>query len=136
MRTVKTADDLHALALRHGGQAKIGGRLFNSDMEKVDAVRQPKPEPRPEPSPTVAHPVPVYPSALQLSRDDLEQILHDRDAFWMAEMRRVAEVVGQQMAAHQQPAPTRRPLDGLKFVPVYDIKSGRLESLEIKEKAQ
>ena len=128
VRTVKTTDDLAALALKHGGRVNVGGRVFNSDMDRVELPRTVKPaEPTAKPSPTVEPEQPKHTQPLQLSRADLEQILHDRDAFWMAEMKRIAETIAKSLAPPRlEPV---RPVRSWSFTPTY-LKNGMVEVIE------
>lgn len=42
MRTVKTASDLKALALKHGASVNVGGQVFNASAQRLAVVAAPR----------------------------------------------------------------------------------------------
>ena len=93
MKTSMTADQLRAMALRHGGTADIGGVKFNT----ARAVVPPKPitaaPPPALPAPAIAAPAPAAPPAADtFTRAEVEKLLAEQsDRF----ERRIAAVLAE-----------------------------------------
>ena len=103
MKTVANVDELRRLALTSGATLTMNGQVFNTDKAKVPArPAQPAPLPQPQPIPavvaSVAPPVPASEPG-SITRTELAEILASRDAFWMAEMQRMAQTIASTFAA-------------------------------------
>lgn len=122
MKKVASIDAVRRLALATGAKAEIGGEVFNAAQMRVDLPTAP-PQPTPKPVASVAPPVPASPA--HVTRAELEQLIADRDTFWMGEMRRLSAMVVQAMAKEPKDPGT------WTFTPIYGY-GDRLERIEAK----
>lgn len=116
MKTVASIADVHRLALATGATAEINGHVFNA----AQLQRAPKIEPKPPAAPPVdveSAPPPVPASPSTITRAEVEQLVADRDAFWMGEMRRMTELISQAMIAAR---PQAASAVSWSFEPTYD----------------
>lgn len=80
MKTVASISDLNRLAVETGAVVSIGGKVLNSQGERMAGLRKPKPPeaPKPEPAP------PPPPAGVSL--EEVQRLLAERDAVWEQRM--------------------------------------------------
>ena len=95
MTTTATLDELRRLALMEGAVLEIEGEVFNAAKTQIDAPRKP-----PEPVRSVAPVVPASPP--HITREQVEQLVAERDQFWMGELQRVTEMIARSVSSKPQ----------------------------------
>lgn len=95
MTTTATLDELRRLALMEGAVLEIGGEVFNAAQTQIDAPRKP-----PEPVRSVAPVVPA--SSPNITREELDKLIAERDQFWKGELQRMTELITRTMSARPQ----------------------------------
>lgn len=127
MKKVASIDAVRRLALATGAKAEIGGEVFNAAQMRVDLPAAP-PQPAPKPVASVPPPVPASPA--HVTRAELEQLIADRDTFWMQEMQRVTQAIASSIAAlAANGAPAKSFPNGARFQAVYH-RGGELDYID------
>lgn len=127
MKKVASIDAVRRLALATGAKAEIGGEVFNAAQMRVDLPAAPT---APKPVASVAPPVPASPA--HVTRAELEQLIADRDTFWMQEMQRVTQAIASSIAAlAANGAPAKSFPNGARFQAVYH-RGGELDYIDAK----
>lgn len=113
MKKVANLDDLQRLALATGARLEVDGQVFNAGGAKVTS---PAPRP-PQPAvPVAGVPPPVPASSPSITREELAQLVAERDAFWTAEIQRMTKTMMDGfLIASVKPAP-----HGWRFTPEYE----------------
>lgn len=110
MRTVPSIADLTRTAAERGLTVGVGGRLFNS---QADRMRAPKPAPA---APAAVETAPVIPPPPPgVTREELDRALADRDALWERRMQVLQAML-------DRPTELPRLPPSWQFVPEYDAK--------------
>ncbi len=112
MKTL-TVEEARRMALATGATLELNGKVFNASRRQVE-VKPAKPELPPEPVASVPQPVPTP----GVTHEEVERLLSERDAFWMAEMKRLTESIAGALSA-QPSAQVTKPVEWT-FKPVYD----------------
>lgn len=131
-RNVKSASDLQRLALQQGASVEIGNRRFNSDMERVAAI---KPPPAPEPPAPVVPPPALPPEPVVTQHSEHVQINMDMLPVAQAVERgneRVAEVIKESL--RQVSVPTNSSLPTSWLFTIKRDTRGFIESVEASPK--
>lgn len=104
MKTVANLLEAQQLAMRHGATLSIGAQVFNTGRaQSLPAPPKPVAPLPPAPKPVL---VEEPPEPASITREELAAIVASRDAFWMAEMQRLAQTLANTFASmQQQPAP-------------------------------
>jgi hypothetical protein len=114
MKKVASLGELQRRALATGATLEVGGEVFNAAGLKV-TPKPIAPTPAPPPASVVSVPAPVAVSQSSMSRDELAEVLASRDAFWIAEIQRMAKMMTEGfLMAQDKPAP-----HGWRFEPHY-----------------
>lgn len=93
---VRNLDELRGLALRHGAEAEIDGKRFNSARHKTPVPTH-VPEPKSEPS-----------APPGLTREDVEALLAARDQMWAQQIATIQQAFTAALRSIPTPDPQRR----------------------------